>query len=1330
MLHPIVRIAPRPRPWRFLASYLVALAVVWLSGRAYETRTLGQTDDGGRQLVADSVRREFARLSAALDRASDAAAARRALMLRAPNDLAAARELFASLEAPSLEPVTVTIYGNTGVPLAWSGRPSELPGARLTGPAALLVAPGASGLRLVHVRPVMSDDTSRSRQIGAVVAEAPLPAGRSAQGLAQGTLTWTGAAVPVALRPGYEGGGAFRSPDAFVLTDLEGRALLEGRVRSGDVAAARLAFRARVFGVLVGVTALFIAWLSLPVLAWRGAARSPAAAVLRTLAAAALIIAARVVAWAAVPLAGLDTPNVTPFPPAGLAAWWLRSPADFLLTALAALALALLAADFVSRVRLGLRKSRLAPSGSLASLAGFGLVHLLAGVLAAGGLAWYIGLGRALSRSTTGIDWLRFSLHPWDGNQLAVSAGLVCMHAAAVWSAASLLRFAAAWWRVRPAGGWRFLMLLAWLAPVVAAVGVPGAAGALSPRWLLLPPAAAAFALAWYSTRLLHWRRHSSQAASMMAAFLALALPALTFYPAAVTQADQAKRQVVEARLAPQAIRQRDEVQARVRRAMTQVDAVSGLTDLVQSQAPPSSGPVPTDYAFMVWSQTDLAAYRLTSAIELYGEGGVILSRFALNLPEYTQARQRWQEAGCGWEVFEEVSPFGSEERRLLHAGRGLCVQEGGITRIVGTVVIHAMLDYGSLAFLTSQNPYVELFRARSALDDGGSLARDVEFVVYGWSLRPIYASGSTTWTLDAETFRRVYASRTPFWTRQSSGERRDHVYLANDRGGIYALGYPATTPVGHLVSLAELVTLAGALFVLLMLLRTAGMAAAGVTGERGRDLLHEIRASFYRKLFLAFVAVAVIPVLTLAFVARAYMMDRLRADVEDAAIRTTTVAQRFIEDTARIQERGEGAAILLNDDVVVGISRVIDQDINVYDGARLLATSERDLFASGLLPTRTSADVYRAIVLDRRATFVGEERSGRYPYMVAAAPLKIAGLRGLLTVPMTLRQRAIDREVDDLNRRILLGILAFILVGSALGYWMAERIADPVNRLQRATARLARGDLDARVAVTSSDELRRLVEAFNGMAAELQRQQSALERTHRLEAWADMARQVAHEIKNPLTPVQLSAEHLRRVNADRGKPLSPVLEECVDSILGQVRLLRQIAAEFSSFAASPTPRPVATSLAALVAEVVEPYRAGLPAGVELSVDVPPDLPEIFVDRSLIGRALTNMIENALHAMPRGGALAVLGRLADSGRHLDLQVCDTGVGMDQQALDRIFEPYFSTKAVGTGLGLTIAKRNVDLHGGSIAVESEPGRGTTIRVRLPLGTAADPQPASG
>ena len=242
--------------------------------------------------------------------------------------------------------------------------------------------------------------------------------------------------------------------------------------------------------------------------------------------------------------------------------------------------------------------------------------------------------------------------------------------------------------------------------------------------------------------------------------------------------------------------------------------------------------------------------------------------------------------------------------------------------------------------------------------------------------------------------------------------------------------------------------------------------------------------------------------------------------------------------------------------------------------------------------------------------------------------------------MPLTLRQQEIEREIDDLNRRIVLAAMLFILFGAAIGYPMAERIADPVNRLTRATRRIARGDFDARVAATSSDELRRLVDAFNRMSAELLRQRGELERTHRLEAWAEMARQVAHDIKNPLTPIQLSAEHLRRVHADRGKPLGPVLEGCVDSILSQVRLLRQLASEFSSFASSPTARIAPADLAELVDEVVRPYETGGDRW-RFVREFAESLPLLKIDRVLVGRALTNVVDNALHAMPGGGTIAL-----------------------------------------------------------------------------------------
>ena len=483
--------------------------------------------------------------------------------------------------------------------------------------------------------------------------------------------------------------------------------------------------------------------------------------------------------------------------------------------------------------------------------------------------------------------------------------------------------------------------------------------------------------------------------------------------------------------------------------------------------------------------------------------------------------------------------------------------------------------------------------------------------------------------------------------------------------------------------------------------------------------------------------AAAVVPVVILAIATRTYLANQLNAGVKETAAKTALVAQRLVEDYATLQSLQQRGANALDDQIMMLVQRAIDQDVNLFERAQLQATSKRDLFASGLLPKRTPGDVYRWIVLDRMPAYVGQEEIGGSPYLLAAAPVRAGAREGIVTVPVTLRQQEIERQKDDLDRQILSAAVLFSLLGAALGFWRAERIADPINRLARATRRIARGNLDARVAATTSDELGRLIHDFNGMAEDLKRQRSELERTQRLEAWADMARQVAHDIKNPLTPIQLSAEHARRINIDSGRPLSPVLDECISAILSQVRLLRQIAAEFSSFASSATPRPESTQLADLVEEVVGPYRAGLAGRIALEVHVPDHLPPLDVDRTLLGRAFTNVIENALHAMPGRGTLSVVVRRQSllgvpdlptindqapaAGDAVVIEFTDTGIGMDPEASARIFEPYFSTKAAGTGLGLTIAKRNVELNGGTVAVRSQKGVGTTVTITLPVQT---------
>ena len=526
-------------------------------------------------------------------------------------------------------------------------------------------------------------------------------------------------------------------------------------------------------------------------------------------------------------------------------------------------------------------------------------------------------------------------------------------------------------------------------------------------------------------------------------------------------------RRLIEEEYGPQASQQRAQLKQKLSTILQQIDRAA-LPNLAQS---PGQQPSPSGAALQLWSQTDLAAERLTASLELYGPDvpdGRLVSRFALNLPEYVSSAQRWREPSCQWEIFEEASPFGSEERRLLHAGRGIC-EGNSDTPTGGSIVVNVMLDYDALPFITVRSPYYELVRAPNSVPQEGTTGRDVQFVVYGWGRGSLYSSGGSAWPFDEALLTRVASSRDPIWTDMANGDRRYATYILNDRVGIYVIGYPEISTIDHLINFAELATLVGLTYVALLALAWTVTALGGKAAASGRGLLRDVRASFYRKLFLAFLAASVFPVLILAFATRSFFAAQLRAGIESDGVRIAAVAQRVVEEYVALQQREAGAAP--DDDIMVWLSRAIGQDVNIYEDQVLLATSERDLFTSGLLPVRTPGPAYRAIALDRSSSSVGEEVAGNIPYMLAAAPVRVGEGRAILTVPLALRQAEIDREIDTLDRRVLLASLLFALLGAGMGYYMAERIGDPVNRLTRATRRIARGDFSARVVQTSSDE-------------------------------------------------------------------------------------------------------------------------------------------------------------------------------------------------------------------------------------------------------------------
>jgi signal transduction histidine kinase len=1276
---------------------VAAAVVVAVSGWVIERVRFGSSDETAvARVERDITRRIDAAAQNLQTTAASLATARETVAVDARN-AAQVRRLFTLAAAAVPEEARnrfgVTIYDPTAAPIAWAGRVWDLPKERIEGARAVFAAPGALGPRLVHVEPVF--DSAGGARHATVVVEQSLGTEQTAPG--GDVFVLPTSVAPVTVRPAALAATNGRGPFSFVVYGPGSVALLDADVTQADLSGARTRWRQVVRTALLGVAALTILFCAAPFIDRRRAARSMRDFAISTAALVALLVAARFVLYLA----------LLPFAPAGVPA-----AVDLLLTTLTMTALVWIAVDLIERRRLARPRPRMVTTDSAAI--GFVAVAFASAGVADVLLLWnYERLLQNIVSDTT-FDLIRFSLHPLNPARLGLSFSLLLLHATAIWTAAAIIRVPALVRRV-PRALARRGAPIAWFAGAAVAV-VAVRAVASVPAGPLVIALLAAGVCAASLVRLRSRARRASQAARMFAVLLVLLVPALAMYPSLYAFATDAKERLVANEYGPQALGQREALKEQLQQTVDNIDALPALGDFIQTSQADGSRSDSTFLAYLVWSRTPLAAYRLKSAVELYDAGGGLLSRFALNLPDYQTSPYR--PSSCSWDSLEEVSPFGSSERHVLRASRGIC--DAG-RRPLGGIVVRAMLDPQDLPFISSQSPYLEALRPTRRSQTEAVSGRDVEFATYGWSRGPIYALATDVWTLPDAVFQRTVESREPFWTTIDRGGTTYRVYVLSDRGGIYALGYPTVIWSDHLIRIAELMMLAFVLYLVLVISAAAFSALMLRAPESGRALFREIRSSFYHKLFLFFVAGAVVPVVILAVLTRNYFQAQVLAGAEEAAARTVTTAQRLVEDYATLQQRGAIDLATIDDQIMILVRRAVDEDVNFYDRARLQATSARDLFASQLLSTRTPGDIYKTLLIDRMPTMISHEEVGDFPYLLAAAPVRTAGREEIVTVPLTNRQQQIEEQIDELDRRVISAAVLFSLLGAAVGYWVAERIADPVSRLTRATRRIARGDLDARIAATSSDELRRLVEDFNQMAADLKRQRSELERTQRLEAWAEMARQVAHDIKNPLTPIQLSAEHARRVNLDRGRPLSPVLDDCVNAILAQVKLLRQISAEFSSFASSPTPRPEPTDLAALVEEVVAPYRAPLAGRIAIAVEVAPDVPTVVIDRTLLARALTNIFENALHAMPGHGRLtiAVRTRLEDSTRSAVVELSDTGVGLDEDALQRIFEPYFSTKATGTGLGLTIAKRNVELNNGTIAVRSERGRGTTVTITLPI-----------
>ena len=381
----------------------------------------------------------------------------------------------------------------------------------------------------------------------------------------------------------------------------------------------------------------------------------------------------------------------------------------------------------------------------------------------------------------------------------------------------------------------------------------------------------------------------------------------------------------------------------------------------------------------------------------------------------------------------------------------------------------------------------------------------------------------------------------------------------------------------------------------------------------------------------------------------------------------------------------------------------VIDAQAVTVDGGKLrrlvddARNTGRETFGSvQWTPARSSTEAFLALPLMRRAQPAG----------VLLAGTSLA------------EQLALEREI------LWIGITVAavgILLGALLGWWTTERITRPVEQLVKGARSVAAGDWSARVGVSSSDEIGELATAFNKMTSQLVEQRDRAIQAERVAAWRELARRLAHELKNPLFPLQITIENLQRARKLSMNEFDEVFAESTATLLAEVSNLKAIIGRFSDFAKMPAPRFEKVDLNDIIRGVMKLYDAQLHADGKPRIEPVLELARedlgLEADGEQLRRALSNLVLNAIDAMPSGGTLRISSAREDG--RVRVSVSDSGQGLTEEECARLFTPYYTTKQHGTGLGLAIVQSVVSDHRGRISVTSTPAQGATFLIDLPV-----------
>lgn len=477
-------------------------------------------------------------------------------------------------------------------------------------------------------------------------------------------------------------------------------------------------------------------------------------------------------------------------------------------------------------------------------------------------------------------------------------------------------------------------------------------------------------------------------------------------------------------------------------------------------------------------------------------------------------------------------------------------------------------------------------------------------------------------------------------------------------------------------------------------------------------SFIYRLQFNFLAIIFTSFVIIAVVTLLYLVKLNNEKNQEILS---EKALSVLIELEHKLVEEESLQEDMYEYLGSLMEK-----FSKVFFSDINLYDlEGKLMASSRPHIYNEGLISRFMNADAFEKLNSDKKLLFIQNERIGNYEYLSAYIPFRNADNKiiAYLNLPYFARQSELQKEITTFLVALVNIYVLFFVLTIVVAVIISRRISKPIQLIRDRIKGVELGKSNEIINWSREDEIGDLIAEYNRMIIELNISANLLAKSEREGAWRDMAKQVAHEIKNPLTPMKLSVQYLQKAWNDKSEDWDERLKRFTHTIIDQIDTLSDIATEFSDFAKMPSKKIERVNLVTIIRNSLGLFKDA--QNIDFKFDYIDKSCVINADRGQILRVFNNLIKNSIQAIgtKRKGKISI--DIYERNSYFRIRVIDNGSGISNDMADKIFSPNFTTKTSGMGLGLSIVKSIIIEAGGEIDFESKAGDGAIFKIQLPV-----------